>query len=133
MRFIGSTLGTEVGDTTDFSDYWYENLCGTVRFDLAVRYARDCGADAFVELSAHPSLLYPLGGIVDDESSVIVGSGHRDQSITDSLSASIAAIATADPGLQVGRARSRLLTACCCGDSRTRRCGRCTCGRHRNA
>ncbi|MEE2852376.1 MAG: mycobactin polyketide synthase MbtD [Actinomycetota bacterium] len=98
VRFIGSTLGTELGDTTDFSDYWYENLCGTVRFDLAVGYARACGVDAFVELSAHPSLLYPLGGIVDDESTVIVGSGHRDRSITDSLSASIAAIATADPG-----------------------------------
>lgn len=98
VRFIGSTLGTELGGTTDFCDYWYENLCGTVRFDLAVGYARACGVDAYVELSAHPSLLYPLRGIVDDESTVIVGSGHRDRSITDSLSASIAAIATADPG-----------------------------------
>lgn len=98
VRFIGSTLGTELDDTTDFTDYWYENLCGTVRFDLAVRYARTRGIDAFVELSAHPSLLYPLGGIVDDESAVIVGSGHRDRSISESLSASIAAIATADPG-----------------------------------
>ncbi|OBH54046.1 polyketide synthase [Mycobacterium colombiense] len=98
VRFIGSTLGTELGDTTDFSDYWYENLCGTVRFDLAVQHARACGADMFVELSAHPSLLYPLGDIVDDESTVIVGSGHRDRSIADSLSASIAAVATADPG-----------------------------------
>ncbi|OBB94268.1 mycobactin polyketide synthase MbtD [Mycobacterium sp. 852002-40037_SCH5390672] len=100
VRFIGSTLGAEVGDATDFSGYWYENLCGTVRFDLAVQHARSCGADAFVELSAHPSLLYPLGDIVDDESTVIIGSGHRDRSITDSLSASIAAIATADPGCQ---------------------------------
>jgi mycobactin polyketide synthetase MbtD len=98
VRFIGSTLATGLGDTTDFANYWYENLCGTVRFDLAVGYARACGVDAFVELSAHPSLLYPLGGIVDDESAVIVGSGYRDRSITDSLSASIAAIATADPG-----------------------------------
>ena len=98
VRFIGSTLGTELGDATDFSQYWYENLCGTVRFDLAVQHARTCGADAFVELSAHPSLLYPLADIVDDESTVIAGSGHRDRSITDSLSASIAAIATADPG-----------------------------------
>ncbi len=97
VRFVGSTLGTELGDATDFSDYWYENLCGTVRFDLAVQYARSRGADAFVELSAHPSLLYPLGEIVDDESAVIVGSGHRDRSITESLSASIAALATADP------------------------------------
>ncbi|OBK71432.1 mycobactin polyketide synthase MbtD [Mycobacterium sp. 1165178.9] len=98
IRFIGSTLGTELSGTTDFCNYWYENLCGTVRFDLAVGYARACGVDAFVELSAHPSLLYPLGGIVDDESIVIVGSGHRDRPITDSLSASIAAIAIADPG-----------------------------------
>lgn len=98
VRFIGSTLGTELGEATDFSGYWYENLCGTVRFDLAVQYARTRGADTFVELSAHPSLLYPLGDIVDDESTVIVGSGHRDQPITESLSASIAAVATADPG-----------------------------------
>lgn len=98
VRFIGSTLGTELGDATDFSQYWYENLCGTVRFDLAVQYARGCGADTFVELSAHPSLLYPLGGVVDDDSTVIVGSGHRDRSIADSLSAGITAIATADPG-----------------------------------
>ncbi len=97
VRFIGSTLGTELGDATDFSEYWYENLCGTVRFDLAVRHARSRGADTFVELSAHPSLLYQLGDIVDDESVVIVGSGLRDRSITDSLSASIAALATADP------------------------------------
>lgn len=100
VRFIGSTLGTELGEATDFCGYWYENLCGTVRFDLAVQHARSCGADTFVELSAHPSLLYPLGDIVDDESAVIVGSGHRDRPITESLSASIAALATADPGFR---------------------------------
>jgi mycobactin polyketide synthetase MbtD len=98
VKFVGSTFGAEPDDATEFSEYWYENLCGTVRFDLAVQYARGCGADAFVELSAHPSLLYPLADIVDDESTVIVGSGHRDESIADSLSASIAAVATADPG-----------------------------------
>lgn len=97
VRFVGSTLGAELGEATDFSEYWFENLCGTVRFDLAVQYARTCGADTFVELSAHPSLLYPLGDILDDES-VIVGSGHRDRPVTESLSASIAAVATADPG-----------------------------------
>ncbi|MEE3754711.1 mycobactin polyketide synthase MbtD [Mycobacterium intracellulare] len=97
VRFVGSTLGAELGEATDFIEYWYENLCGTVRFDLAVQYARSCGADTFVELSAHPALLYPLGDIVDDEA-VVVGSGHRDRPVTESLSASIAAVATADPG-----------------------------------
>ncbi|MEB4209519.1 mycobactin polyketide synthase MbtD [Mycobacterium sp. 94-17] len=98
VRFIGSTLGAEPGATTDFSEYWYENLCGTVRFDRAVQSARACGADAFVELSAHPSLLYPLGDVVEDDSTVIVGSGHRDRTITESLSAGLAAVAIADPG-----------------------------------
>ncbi|GBG39881.1 mycobactin polyketide synthase MbtD [Mycobacterium montefiorense] len=96
-RFIGSTFGAEVDVDADFSEYWYENLCGTVRFDRAVRHAQKGGIDTFVELSAHPSLLYPLTDIVDDESAVIVGSGHRDKPITDSLSASIAAVATAHP------------------------------------
>jgi mycobactin polyketide synthetase MbtD len=97
-RFIGSTFGDEVHGDIDFSEYWYENLCGTVRFDRAVRYAQKGGIDTFVELSAHPSLLYPLADIVDEEATVIVGSGNRDKPITDSLSASLAAVATAHPG-----------------------------------
>jgi mycobactin polyketide synthetase MbtD len=97
VRFVGSTFGADVPADTDFSKYWYENLCSTVRFDRAVQYAQQCGADTFVELSAHPSLLYPLAEMAD-ESAVIVGSGQRDRSITDSLCASIAAVAAADPG-----------------------------------
>ena len=81
----------------DFSQYWYESLCSTVRFDRAVVAAQKCGADAFIEMSAHPSLLYPLNDLVGDESAVILGSGHRDGSITDVLSANIAAAAVADP------------------------------------
>lgn len=103
-RFVGSTFGAEVGSEIEFSEYWYENLCGTVWFDRAVRYAQKAGVDTFVELSAHPSLLYPLSEILDEESAVIVGSGHRDRSITDSLSASVAAVAIADPGTPWARA-----------------------------
>ena len=83
VRFVGSTFGAEVHRDTDFSDYWCENLCGTVRFDRAVQFAQKSGVDTFVELSAHPSLLYPLADITDDQSAVIVGSGHRDKSITE--------------------------------------------------
>lgn len=98
VRFVGSTFGNEVASDTDFSEYWYENLCGTVRFDRAVGYARNAGIDTFVELSAHPSLLYPLADMLGEEAAVIVGSGHRDTSIADSLSASLAAVAITDPG-----------------------------------
>ncbi|MGA9492981.1 MAG: SDR family NAD(P)-dependent oxidoreductase, partial [Mycobacterium sp.] len=63
-----------------------------------VAAAQKYGADTFVEISAHPALLYPLVESVDDESAVIVGSGHRDHVITDVLSANVAAVAIADPG-----------------------------------
>jgi mycobactin polyketide synthetase MbtD len=98
VKFVGSTFGAEVGSDVDFAQYWYEGLCSTVRFDQAVIAAQKDGADTFVELSAHPSLLYPLAELVDEESALIVGSGHRDESITGVLSASIATVATADPG-----------------------------------
>ena len=98
VKFVSSALGAEVGSDMEFSQYWYESLCSTVRFDQAVLVAQKAGADTFVELSVHPSLLYPLADLVDEESAMILGSGHRDESIADVLSASIAAVATADPG-----------------------------------
>jgi len=98
VKFVSSALGAEVGSHVDFPQYWYESLCSTVRFDQAVVAAQKSGADAFVELSAHPSLLYPLAELADEDSAVIVGSGHRDESIADVLSASIAAVAIADSG-----------------------------------
>ena len=98
VTFVGSAIGAEVGSDVDFFEYWYESLCSTVRFDQAVEAAQKSGADTFVELSAHPSLLYPLVELVHDESAVIVGSGHRDGAISDVLAANIAAVAAADPG-----------------------------------
>ncbi|CQD11682.1 MbtD protein [Mycobacterium europaeum] len=103
VRFIGSTFGAEVGSDADFSRYWYENLCSTVRFDRAVGAAQRLGANVFVEMSAHPSLLYPLADLIG-EAAVAVGSGHRDGAIVDTLAANIAAVATADPGCQWARA-----------------------------
>jgi mycobactin polyketide synthetase MbtD len=98
MAFIGSAIGAEVGSDVEFSRYWYESLCSTVRFDRAVLAAQKCGAEAFIEMSAHPSLLYPLNELVGDDSAVLVGSGHREGPITDVLSSNIAAAAIADPG-----------------------------------
>jgi mycobactin polyketide synthetase MbtD len=100
VKFIGATYAAEVSSGVDFVDYWYESLCGTVRFDRAVAAAQAGGADTFIELSAHPSLLHPLAELLDDESAVVVGSGQRDQPITDALSASIATVAIADSGYQ---------------------------------
>ncbi len=49
---------------TDFADYWYRNLRNTVRFDRAAATALRRGARTFVELSAHPALLFALGDLV---------------------------------------------------------------------
>ena len=97
MAFIGSAVGADVGSDADFSRYWYESLCSTVRFDRAVVAAQKCGAEAFIEMSAHPSLLFPLNELINDDSAVIVGSGHRDGPIIEVLSANIATAAIADP------------------------------------
>lgn len=98
VEFVSSACGKVVGANTDFDDYWCQNLRNTVRFDQAMDVAARRGANAFVELSAHPSLLSSLADLVDDESAVIVGSGRRDEPITEQLSANIAAVAVADRG-----------------------------------
>jgi mycobactin polyketide synthetase MbtD len=97
-EFVSSAYGALVRPGTAFIDYWYDNFRNPVRFDDAVATAVQRGANAFVELSAHPSLLSSLVDLVDDESAVIVGSGRRDQPVTDQLAASVAAVAVADPG-----------------------------------
>ncbi|OBK81502.1 mycobactin polyketide synthase MbtD [Mycobacterium sp. 1164985.4] len=97
IRFIGSTTADVVPAGTDFRSYWYENLRNTVRFDRAVAAAGRHGATAYIEMSAHPTLLFALGEILSEDDPVLVGSGQRDHSLVDSVSANIAAVAAADP------------------------------------
>lgn len=94
-EFIGSTHGGPVQPGTDFRGYWYDNLRNTVRFDAAISAAVRAGGGVFVELSAHPSLLYSISELAGD--AVAVGSGRRDHSVVDQLSAGIVAAAVSDP------------------------------------
>lgn len=101
MQFIGGATGDVVAAGTEFGDYWYGNLRNTVRFDRAVEAAVRCGAKAFVELSAHPALLFAIGDTLDtldlaSGPAVLVGSGHRDAALVDRLTANIAAAAVTD-------------------------------------
>ncbi|MGV0814440.1 mycobactin polyketide synthase MbtD [Mycolicibacterium boenickei] len=104
VQFIGSATADVVEAGTDFADYWYTNLRSTVRFDRAVEMAARRGARIFVELSAHPALLFAMGDLLDDAAEltggpvVMVGSGRRDEPITERLSANVVAVAMADPG-----------------------------------
>ncbi|MGA5464672.1 mycobactin polyketide synthase MbtD [Mycobacterium sp. NPDC050041] len=101
MQFIGGATGDVVAAGTEFGDYWYGNLRNMVRFDRAVEAAVRCGARAFVELSAHPALLFAIGDTLDTLGlaagpAVLVGSGHREADLVDRLSANIAAAAVTD-------------------------------------
>lgn len=104
VHFIGSATADVVEPGTAFTHYWYTNLRSTVRFDRAVETAARRGARIFVELSAHPALLFAMGDLLDDGAeltggpAVIVGSGRRDEPITERLSANIVAVAMADSG-----------------------------------
>jgi mycobactin polyketide synthetase MbtD len=102
VEFVSAGRAAVVGSGAKFDDYWWHNLRRTVRFDRAVIVAARRGAGAFVELSAQPSLLSALCDLVDDDTGVIVGSGRREELVTDQLSASIAAVAVADPGYRWG-------------------------------
>ncbi|MGW5868672.1 type I polyketide synthase [Streptomyces sp. NPDC055239] len=66
--------GTEVG-----TDYWYQNLRNTVRFEDATRGLLDHGVGAFVECSPHPVLTFGVRETLDatDGDAVVVGTLRR--------------------------------------------------------
>ncbi len=93
VQFIGSATADVVEAGTGFADYWYTNLRSTVRFDRAIETAARRGARIFVELSAHPALLFAMGDLLRRRGrthrwsgAVMVGSGRRDEPITERLS-----------------------------------------------
>ena len=112
IQFIGSATADVVAPNTAFADYWYTNLRSTVRFDRAVGAAVAHGARIFVEMSAHPALLFAMGAVLDDlpdvpeGSTVLLGTGRRDEPITDQLATNVVAAALADPRLSLGRPRA---------------------------
>lgn len=115
VQFIGSATGAVVAAGTEFGSYWFANLRNTIRFDRAVRSAIDCGAGAFLEMSAHPALLFAIEDGFETHAQaggepIAYGSGHRDEPVGERLSANIVAAAVADPryrwaDLLTGRAR----------------------------
>lgn len=104
VQFVGSATADVVEAGTGFADYWYTNLRSTVRFDRAVETAARRGARIFVELSAHPALLFAMGDLLDDAAELtggpvlMVGSGRRDEPITERLSTNIVSVAMTDTG-----------------------------------
>ena len=98
VQFIGAATGDVVPAGTAFPDYWYGNLRRMVRFDRAFTTALRCGATTFIELSTHPALMFAMGELLGDGAAVLIGSGRRDASISETLSAGLAVAAVSDSG-----------------------------------
>ncbi|MWA07594.1 SDR family NAD(P)-dependent oxidoreductase [Actinomadura sp. LD22] len=66
-------------DTTELDGgYWYRNLRRQVRFADAVQALAEAGFRTFVEVSAHPVLMPSVQEVVDEGTSVAVGTLRRD-------------------------------------------------------
>lgn len=96
VEFIGSVYGGPIPPGKTFRQYWFDNLRQQVRFDLATAAAVARGVTTFIEMSAHPTLLVPLGDIAD--AAQVLASTDRDHPADEALAANIAAAAIADPG-----------------------------------
>ncbi|MEO6794017.1 MAG: SDR family NAD(P)-dependent oxidoreductase [Mycobacterium sp.] len=96
VEFIGSVYGGPIPEGKTFRQYWFDNLRQQVRFDLATAAAVARGVTTFIEMSAHPTLLVPLGDTA--ATAQVLGSTDRDHRGDEALAANIAAAAIADPG-----------------------------------
>ncbi|MFB4301800.1 SDR family NAD(P)-dependent oxidoreductase [Actinomadura sp. NTSP31] len=66
-------------DTTELDGgYWYRNLRHRVRFADATEALTDAGYRTFIEVSAHPVLVPSVQELVDERTSVAVGTLRRD-------------------------------------------------------
>lgn len=96
VPFIGSATAQPIKAGTDFAEYWYANLRSTVRFDDAIRAAVQTGAGTFIEMSAHPALLFAIGDTLDgpdgDAGALVLGTGRRDEPLVERLAANLSAV-----------------------------------------
>jgi acyl transferase domain-containing protein len=82
-----TVTGTRAQDERLDAEYWYRNLREPVRFDAAVRRARDEGAAVFIEASPHPLL---TASVQETAGAPAVGSLRRDDGGPDRFLTSLA-------------------------------------------
>ncbi|MDL9937471.1 SDR family NAD(P)-dependent oxidoreductase [Gordonia sp. ABSL1-1] len=98
---IGATLGAEITPDLPADEYWFWNLRNVVRFDRAITRAVELGADAFIELSAHPTLQLPVRETLDvvaTRPTVVVGTSNRSATDMSVVTRNLAAVAAGDLG-----------------------------------
>ena len=93
IPFLSTVTGAAIDTAELDAAYWYRNLRGTVRFDLATAAALELGGTLFVETSAHPVLVTGIQETLDDAgntAAAAVGSLRRDDGGTDRFLTSLA-------------------------------------------
>ncbi|PYE16806.1 mycobactin polyketide synthetase MbtD [Williamsia limnetica] len=99
---LGGTLGKPV--TTDYllSDYWFWNLRNPVRFDLAIGAAVTAGADTFIEVAEHPTLMLAIGENLSvaapDATIPVIGTSRRSSVDLGEFTKNLATVAVNDTG-----------------------------------
>ena len=102
VDFIGGTFGDRVEIEQSVLDYWYLNLRNRVRFDRAIGVAADRGADTFIEISEHPTLMLALQENLATASAArpieILGTSRRTAEDLREFTRNLATIAVHDAG-----------------------------------
>ncbi|MFF9351723.1 type I polyketide synthase [Streptomyces sp. NPDC014734] len=81
IPFLSTVTGAAIDTAGLDAGYWYRNLRGTVRFDLATAAVRELGGTLFVEVSAHPVLVTGIQETLDGEettAAAAIGTLRRD-------------------------------------------------------
>ncbi|ALG86106.1 SDR family NAD(P)-dependent oxidoreductase [Gordonia phthalatica] len=94
---IGATLGEPVDQTMPVRDYWFWNLRNRVRFDRAVTRAANDGADTFIEIAEHPTLVLALSEtLAETNGTTILGTRRRECTDHALFTRNVLAVAAAD-------------------------------------
>lgn len=94
---IGATLGEAVDESVPVRDYWFWNLRNRVRFDRAVTRAAHDGADTFIEIAEHPTLVLALSETLAETTGTTVLGTRRRECVDHSLfTRNVLAVAAVD-------------------------------------
>lgn len=94
---IGATLGEAIDSSMPTRDYWFWNLRNRVRFDRAIATAATAGADRFIEIAEHPTLVLAMSEtLVDTPKAAIVGTRRRECTDHALFTRNVLAVAVSD-------------------------------------
>ncbi|EGD54951.1 acyltransferase domain-containing protein [Gordonia neofelifaecis] len=101
---IGATLGEAIDETMTLRDYWFWNLRNRVRFDRAVATAATDGADTFIEIAEHPTLVLAMSEtLAETTGTTILGTRRRECTDHSLFTKNVLAVAVADSAFDWSR------------------------------